>query len=166
MWRADLNSSRAKALSLLGRHDEAKAAVHVLLDTVPDAAPGSPIPTLWTADQAHFAESWVLTAVGDEVGTSRAIDRVLSHTGDYQYIANVSLLGALCTVVSGGTGAGARRAAEVLDGLPPGYRSQMITETGRRVLAAVPRAAQHSPAVRDLAAVIAATAPAAAQLAG
>ncbi len=45
-------------------------------------------------------------------------------------------------------------------------RSQMITETGRRVLAAVPRAAQHSPAVRDLAAVIAATAPASAQLAG
>ena len=69
-------------------------------------------------------------------------------------------------MVGGGTGAGARRAAEVLDGLPPGYRSQMITETGRRVLAAVPRAAQHSPAVRDLAAVIAATAPAAAQLAG
>jgi hypothetical protein len=54
----------------------------------------------------------------------------------------------------------------VLDGLPPGYRSQMITETGRRVLAAVPRAAQHSHAVRDLAAVIAATAPASAQLAG
>ena len=42
----------------------------------------------------------------------------------------------------------------------------MITETGRRVLAAVPRAGQHSPAVRELAAVIKATAPASAQLAG
>ena len=166
VWRTDLNSSRAKALSLLGRHDEARAAVRVLLDTVPDAAPGSPIPTLWTADQAHFAESWVLAAAGDEAGTSRARDRVLSYTGDYQYIANVNLLGALCTVVSGGTDAGARRAAEVLDGLPAGYRSQMITETGRRVLAAVPRAGQHRPAVRELAAVIKATAPATAQLAG
>jgi transcriptional regulator with XRE-family HTH domain len=166
VWRADLNSTRAKALSLLGRHAEARAAVHVLLDTVPDAAPGSPIPTLWTADQAHFAESWVLAAAGDEAGTSRARDRVLSYTGDYQYIANVNLHGALCTVISGGTAAGARRAAEVLDGLPPGYRSQMITETGRRVLAAVPRADQDSPAARDLAAVIVSTAPASAQLAG
>lgn len=166
VWRADLNSTRAKALSLLGRHTEARAAVHVLLDTVPDAAPGSPIPTLWTADQAHFAESWVLAYAGDEAGTSRAVDRVLSYTGDYQYIANVNLHGALCTVVSGGTDAGARRAAEVLDGLPPGYRSQMITETGRRVLAAVPRASADRPAVRELAAVLVSTAPAAGQLAG
>jgi transcriptional regulator with XRE-family HTH domain len=166
VWRADLNSTRAKALSLLGRHGEARAAVNVLLDTVPDAAPASPIPTLWTADQAYFAESWVLAAAGDEAGTSRAVDRVLSHTGDYQYVANVSLHGALCTVVSGGTAAGTRRAAQVLDGLPPGYRSQMITETGRRVLAAVPRADQDSAPARDLAAVIAATAPPAAQLAG
>jgi len=165
VWRADLNSTRAKALSLLGRHREARAAVSVLLDTVPDTAPASPIPTLWTADQAHFAESWVLAAAGDEAGTSRAVDRVLSYTGDYQYIANVSLHGALCTVVSGGTAAGARRAAQVLDGLPPGYRSQMITETGRRVLAAVPRADQGSAPARDLAAVIAATAPPSAQLA-
>lgn len=166
VWRADLNSTRAKALSLLGRHAEARAAVHVLLDTVPDAAPGSPIPTLWTADQAHFAESWVLAAAGDEAGTGRARDRVLSYTGDYQYVANVNLHGALCTVISGGAAAGARRAAEVLDGLPPGYRSQMITETGRRVLAAVPRADQDSPAARDLAEVIVSTAPASAQLAG
>jgi transcriptional regulator with XRE-family HTH domain len=166
VWRADLNSTRAKALSLLGRHREARTAVNVLLDTVPDAAPASPIPTLWTADQAHFAESWVLAAAGDEAGTSRAVDRVLSYTGDYQYVANVSLHGALCTVVSGGTAAGTRRAAQVLDGLPPGYRSQMITETGRRVLAAVPRADQDSAPARDLAAVIAATAPPAAQLAG
>ena len=163
VWRADLNSSRAKALSLLGRHDEARAAVRVLLDTVPDAAPGSPIPTLWTADQAHFAESWVLAAAGDEAGTSRAGDKVLSYTGDYQYIANVNLHGALAAVASGGTAAGARRATEVLDGLPPSYRSQMITETGRRVLAAVPRADQDSPAARDLAAVLTATAPPAAQ---
>lgn len=170
VWRADLNSTRAKALSLLGRHDEARAAVNVLLTTVPDEAPASPIPTLWTADQAHFAESWVLAAAGDEAGTSRARDQVLSYTGDYQYIANVNLLGALCAVVSGGTATGVRRAAEILDTLPPGFRSQMITETGRRVLAAVPRADRDGPAARDLADVIAATgpasAPASAQLAG
>lgn len=166
VWRADLNSTRAKALSLLGRHDEARAAVQVLLATVPDEAPGSPIPTLWTADQAHFAESWVLAAAGDEPGTSRARDRVLSYTGDYQYIANVSLHGALATVVSGGTAEGARRAAGILDALPSGFRSQMITETGRRVLAAVPRADRDGAAVRDLADVITATAPASAQRAG
>ncbi len=162
VWRADLNSTRAKALSLLGRHDEARAAVHVLLTTVPDEAPGSPIPTLWTADQAHFAESWVLAAAGDEPGTSRARDRVLCYTGDYQYVANVNLHGALAAVVSGGTAEGARCAAGILDTLPPRFRSQMITETGRRVLAAVPRADRDSAAVRDLADVIAATAPAAA----
>lgn len=166
VWRADLNSTRAKALSLLGRHDEARAAVHVLLATVPDEAPGSPIPTLWTADQAHFAESWVLAAAGDEPGTSRARDRVLGYTGDYQYIANVNLHAALATVASGGTAEGARHAAGILDTLPPGFRSQMITETGRRVLAAVPRAGRDSAAVRDLADVIVATAPASARLAG
>ncbi len=166
VWRADLNSTRAKALSLLGRDDEARAAVHVLLTTVPDEAPGSPIPTLWTADQAHFAESWVLAAAGDEPGTSRARDRVLSYTGDYQYIANVNLHGALAAVASGGAAEGACRAAEILDTLPAGFRSQMITETGRRVLAAIPRAGRDGAAVRDLADVIAATAPASAQLAG
>lgn len=84
---------------------------------------------------------------------------MLAYTFDYQYTANVSLHGALCTVVKGGTAEGMNRAAEILDAMPPRYRSQMITEMGKHVLAVVPVEDRELPAVREFQEVLSATAP-------
>jgi transcriptional regulator with XRE-family HTH domain/antitoxin (DNA-binding transcriptional repressor) of toxin-antitoxin stability system len=159
VWRADLTRTRAKALSLLGRHDQAKTAVRALVAAAPDDAPAGPIPTLWVADQIYFAESWVYAAAGDESAADEARGRVLAYRGDYQYAANVSLHDALCTVVKGGIAEGARHASGVLDSMPAGFRSHMITETGKTVLRAVPREQQERPAVREFYEVLTATAP-------
>lgn len=159
MWATDIKGTRAKALALLGRHQEARAAVRALQSAAPAGTPDCPIPTHWLPDQVDFAESWVLSAAGDEQRAGEARERVLAYTFDYQYTANVSLHGALCTVVKGGTAEGMNRAAEILDAMPPRYRSQMITEMGKHVLAVVPVEDRELPAVREFQEVLSATAP-------
>jgi transcriptional regulator with XRE-family HTH domain len=160
MWATDLKGTRAKALALLGRHQEAKVAVKALQSAAPVGTPDCPIPALWLPDQVDFAESWVLSAAGDEQHAGEARERVLGYTWDYQYTANVSLHGALCTVVKGGTAEGVNHAAAILNAMPQRYRSQMITEMGKNVLAAVPIEDRALPAVRDFQEVLSATAPA------
>ncbi len=159
VWRADLTRTRAKALSLLGRHEQAKAAVRALVAAAPDDAPADPIPTFWVADQIHFAESWVYAAAGDESAADEARGRVLSYRQDYQYAANVSLHEALCTVVNGGIAEGVRHASGVLSSMPSVFRSHMITETGKTVLRAVPLERRQLPAVREFREVLATAAP-------
>ena len=159
VWRADLTRTRAKALSLLGRHEQAKTAVRALVGAAPDDATAGPIPTLWVADQIHFAESWVYAAAGDESAADEARGRVLAYRQDYQYAVNVSLHDALCTVVKGGIAEGARHASGVLSSMPPGFRSHMITETGKTVLRAMPIEKRQLPPVREFREVLTATAP-------
>ncbi|MFC4913536.1 hypothetical protein [Actinomadura gamaensis] len=157
---ATLTSSRAKALSLLGRHDEAKKSLAVLRHVVPEDGTTELIPSYWCADQVYFTESWVHSHAGEESPADQARDRVLSQDFvDYQYVANVQLHEALCTVVNGGVRRGAERAAAILDGLPPGQRSQMITESGRTVLGAVPVEQRGTAAALELAAVLSRTSP-------
>jgi hypothetical protein len=159
MWATDLKGTQAKALALLGRHQEAKAAVQALQSAAPAGTPDCPIPTLWLPDQVDFAESWVLSAAGDEQPAGEARERVLAYTWDYQYTANVSLHGALCTVVNGSTTAGLHHAAEILDAMPRRYHSQMITEMAKHVLGAVPAGDRALPAAQEFREVLAATAP-------
>ena len=160
MWAADIKGTRAKALSLLGRHGEAKAEIQALHSVAPAGTPDCPIPTLWLPDQIDFAETWVLAAAGDERGAGEAGERVLGFTADYQYQTNVNLHAALCTVVNGGIAEGTGHAAGILDAMPHRYRNQMITETANRVLSAVPMTQRQLPAVQEYREVLAATAPA------
>jgi transcriptional regulator with XRE-family HTH domain len=160
LWAVDIKGTRAKALSLLGRHDEARAALRALRSVAPADTPDCPIPTLWLPDQVDFAESWSLAAGGDEQRAGEARERVLATTYDYQYIACAQLHGALCTVVKKGIAEGVGHAAEILDAMSPHYRNQMITETAKHVLAAVPKTDRELPAVRDYREVLATTAPA------
>jgi transcriptional regulator with XRE-family HTH domain len=151
VFLADQRGTRAKALALLGRHGEAIREVHAFADLAGTAPPGNPIPGFWRADSVYFAESWVYAHAGDEGPADQARDRVLSYNYlDYQYATNVRLHEALCTVVGGGTDTGARQAVQILATLPPARHSQMITETGRMVLRAVPPEQWNRPAVRDL----------------
>ena len=108
MWATDLKGTRAKALSLLGRHNEAKAAVRAPHSAAPGDPSRLPHPGNVAAGPDRFAESWVLAASGDEPHAAEARERVLAFAGDYQYIVNVNLHGALASVVNGGTAQGVR----------------------------------------------------------
>ncbi|MFD0688328.1 hypothetical protein [Actinomadura fibrosa] len=158
-WTANLAGVEAKALSLLGRHDEARRSLRVFVDNVGNGRTPEIFPTLWSLDQPHFAESWVHACAGDEVRADAARDRVLSHNPEYQYDANVRLHEAICTVVQGGSDTGARQATAVLTALPVSYRSQMITQTGRWVLEAVPPEHRDRPPVAELREALVLTAP-------
>lgn len=120
------------------------------------------MPGYWQGGQLHFAENTILAGVGDEAGAEIAGREVLAtaHNPDYQNATQVRLHSALCAVVNGGIAEGARYAAGVLDAVPVGFRSQMITETGWRVLRAVPSDDRELPAVRGFREVLSATAPA------
>lgn len=151
-WIADFQGTRAKALTLLGRDTEAIEALDHFVSTVADGtrADGGLLPNLWQEDQVYFAQSWVYACTGDEARAGQARSNVLKLTGDYQYLANVRLHGALCTVINGGVADGARQASEVLDSLPAAERTQMITETARNIVNAVPSEHHDDPAVREL----------------
>ncbi|WP_116023077.1 hypothetical protein [Thermomonospora umbrina] len=153
---AGTSGTRAKALSLLGRHDEALIALNTYVDHDTGPSPDL-IPTYRLPDQVHFAGSWVYAASGDERRADESRAQVLSLTPDYQYTANVQLHEALCTVVQGGTEKGARQAAEVLAALPNAYRTNMITEVGRTVLRNVPIDHRDRSPVKDLAALVTTT---------
>jgi transcriptional regulator with XRE-family HTH domain len=154
--------SQAKALTLLGRHPEAVRALHAYCDLAESApAPGGIMPGYWRGGQLHFAENMVLAGTGDEPGADEAGRHVLASANpDYQLPAQISLSDALCTVINGSTAEGVRRAARILDSMPPVFRNHMITETGKRVLRAVPAEQQQRPAVREFREVLTATAPA------
>jgi hypothetical protein len=160
-WNADLAGTRAKALSLLGRHDEAKEALHSFVSFEGGDGRASIFPTLWSLDQPRFAESWVYAGAGNEAEAERARGRVLalSRPGDYVYKANVQLHTARCTVVNGGVKEGAQQASAVLDALEPTYRNRLITETGKSVLQAIPLEQRQRPAAREFEEVLTSTAP-------
>ncbi|MFC4051893.1 hypothetical protein ACFOY4_19575 [Actinomadura syzygii] len=164
-WKADLAGTRAKALTMLGQHDEANRALTSFVGYGGPDAPTSILPTLWVDDQAYFAQSWVHAGAGNEAAADTARDLVLSHPaarrqgGASPYAVNVQLHEALCTIVKGGTDRGVRQATTVLDTLPADYRTHLTTETGHMILQAIPHAQRQRPAVRDFRNVLTATAP-------
>jgi hypothetical protein len=155
---AKIASTQAKALSLLGRHEEARRALNTLV-TLSEADLRATGPTFWTRDQVDFTASWVYAGSGDEPAGDRARDHLTTSALDYQYRVNTQLHGALCTVVNGGVDQGVRQAAGVLDALPVTFRNTMIAETGRMVLRAVPLEQHTRPAVTELREVLALPAP-------
>nr|WP_131737877.1 helix-turn-helix transcriptional regulator [Actinomadura roseirufa] len=61
-WKADLAGTRAKALSLLGRHDQALQALNVNVDYGGPDKPPDILPTLWSAPVRNFREVLAKTA--------------------------------------------------------------------------------------------------------
>lgn len=145
----DLLTTQAKALSVLGRHDQARETLNTILDAAGKGVTPDSL-GFWKPDQIHFAESWVYAGAGDTRRADTARDKVLDFAADYQYRANVQLHDALCLVANGAVDQGTRRATSVIDSLAPTYRSHHIIETGHLVLRAVPIAQHERPAVAEL----------------
>ncbi|MFD0883822.1 helix-turn-helix domain-containing protein [Streptosporangium algeriense] len=145
----DLLVDQGKALSLLGRHAEARAAMEACLRLAEKGVPADDH-GFWRENILYFAQSWVHSAMGDDAGADRAQERVLRTTSSYVYRANIVLHRAWSTVVQGGVDEGVRQAATEIDRLPSAYRDTHILETGRMLLRAVPVEHQDRPAVGEL----------------
>ncbi|WP_157548590.1 helix-turn-helix domain-containing protein [Nonomuraea candida] len=138
----------AKALSMLGRHQEAAEKLKLLTDLTETSEADRW--GFWKEDQIYFAASWVHAAAGRTELAGDARDQVLRLAGDYQYRANVKLHETLCVVRLGGVDEGMRRATEVVAALPVQHRSAHIKETARIVLRAVPPEQRARPSVVEL----------------
>ncbi|TDD68284.1 helix-turn-helix domain-containing protein [Actinomadura rubrisoli] len=150
---AKVKVGQAKALSMVGRHEEAKRCLRPLLTSLPTNVDAGGIPGMWKND-VRFAQSWVHAYAGEEGPADQARDQVLTSAPAYQHAANVRLHEALCATVNGGAERGFVQAAEIYDGLPVYQkRSQMIVETCRAILRAAPPEQQDRPAARDLRAI-------------
>lgn len=147
--------AKAKALSLLGCHPEAVAALdgaRVLIE--PGTAAVSVMPGYWKQGQLSYAEVWVHAGAGRENQAMTAGELVAARNPDYQYRTNVQLHAARCAVARGGVVEGLRSAAEVLDGVGPAYQTHMMRHTGLMVLRAVPADKRDLPAVREVRAML------------
>jgi len=145
----DLLTTKAKALAVLGRHDEAQKTLNTVLDVADKGVTPDPL-GFWSEAKLYFAHSWVYALMGEEAKADEARDHVRTHARGYQYRTNVQLHEALSTVVNGGTVEGVRRAAEIIDAVKPAYRTQHIRHTGQMVLNAVPLTHHDHPAVAEL----------------
>ncbi|MFC4536279.1 helix-turn-helix domain-containing protein [Sphaerisporangium dianthi] len=151
---ADLMTTEAKALSMLGRHDQALDTLHSLHETA-DKGFAPDYYGFWTPNRIYFTESWVYAAAGQELAAETARSNVLKHNRSYIHPVNADLHRALCTVVQGGIDDGMHQAATTIDALKPSQRVRHITETGHIVLRAVPRDQRDRPSVAEFRKVLA-----------
>jgi transcriptional regulator with XRE-family HTH domain len=155
--------SEAKALSALGRPDEARKKLDAYRHLVSRPLSTTDIMSgYWNGatenkHKLHAAEMQVFASIGDEAASFNAIENVLATTnGDYRVAPTTQLNGALCVVMRGGVQRGVREASSVIDGLRPVQRDAMTLDHGYRILRAVPLAARDLDPVREFRAVLAA----------
>jgi transcriptional regulator with XRE-family HTH domain len=156
--------SKAKALSALGRHDEAQQALSDCRDLLMSTPSATDIMSGYWIDgdnekesrlKLHNAEAAVFASAGDESATRRTIENLVAvNNGDYQVRPAAKLYEALCVVTNGGVDQGVRQAAEIIDGLGPSRQTAITLERGYRVLRAVPLPARNSDYVREFRAVL------------
>jgi transcriptional regulator with XRE-family HTH domain len=159
--------SKAKALSALGRHDDARQVLsdcHDVLIRTPSAT--DIMSGYWITGnneaesrlKLHFAESLVFAFAGDEAAADDAADNVIALTnGDYQIVPAVRLYQALCAVANGGIERGVRQATEIVGDLDKSQRTAMTREDAQVVLRAVPHENHRTPLVREFRTVLAST---------
>ncbi|MGI5292692.1 helix-turn-helix domain-containing protein [Nonomuraea polychroma] len=151
-----LMTAEAEALAMLGRHQEAAHVVRTVEDLMERGVTADTV-GFWKDDAIPFCQSWVYGYAGNETAADEAREQVLKLAPEhsYQVRTNVWLHRAACTVARGGVDTGVHSAAQLIDSLPTGYRTNHIRETARMVLRAVPLDQQSHPTVTDLRSLLA-----------
>jgi hypothetical protein len=160
---AYLHSARAQSLAILGRRDEAVAAlgeVRQAFESLPDplrAATGSVF--TWPEHRLRHTESFVYTRLGSTTEALRAQDRAARLFRPTQRIgrSQVELHRATCLVRAGHVNDGVRHAAATLGGLPAPSRGAFVLRVAEAVLTAVPSGAQTRGDVADYRELLAAS---------
>lgn len=154
--RAELLAARAQTLSLLGRPQEAEAALEPLRDAF-DALPDS-VKTCtdsifgWPEHRLRHTESIVHTGSGTSAQAHRAHDMALSLYPPTRLVSRcqIKLHRATRLVRDGHIGDGLTYAGESLAALPADHRGRLVLTVAEQVLKAVPASETQRPEAADL----------------
>jgi hypothetical protein len=147
---------RSQALALLGRHDEARRA----LGDLEEVFARLPEPTVadrgsqwgWSEQRLRHVQSWVHSHAGrvGEAAVAQGEALTLYPATSSVGPAQVQLHRALCVIVAGDPGEGARHTIHTLQALPRDFRdSALIRRTATLALGVVPERARALPAVAE-----------------
>ncbi|GGK77062.1 multiprotein-bridging factor 1 family protein [Sphaerisporangium melleum] len=129
-------AAEAQVLSLLGRGEEAQGRLRHLQELAGREVLGEKYG--WRTEEVWLTASWVHSHVGTAEAGREARDQVLATSFAYQTSTSVRLHEAISTAKQGGHNEALRLTTQIVAGLAPGYRSQMILHTAGLVLGAVP----------------------------
>jgi hypothetical protein len=154
--RAELLAARAQTLSLLGRPDEAEAALKPLRDAF-DALPDSVTTCTdsifgWPEHRLRHTESIVHTGSGTSVQAHRAHDAALALYPPARLVSRcqIKLHRAARLVRDGHIGDGLSYAGDSLAALPAEHRGRLVLTVAEQVLEAVPAGETQRPEAAEL----------------
>jgi hypothetical protein len=142
----------AEALALMGRDREAKEALRRLFVMTDKIGERSELG--WTPDSTWSVASWVHSYAGSTKAADKARDEALKRLPSYNTDTNLRLHRSIALAREGGHDEALRLATEIISGLAPAYRSQMILYTARQVQEIVPPTARKGNAFDDYRAVV------------
>ncbi len=150
------HGTRARALALLGRHDEARRALGDLEDVFA-RLPESTVADRgsqwgWSEQRLRFVQSHVHSLAGRLGEAATAQDAALALYPASQIIdpALVELHRAMCIVAAGDPSEGARHTVRTIQALPEGFRDNaLVRRTAALSLGAVPERVRTLPAVAE-----------------
>jgi transcriptional regulator with XRE-family HTH domain len=149
-------AGRAQILAMLGRRDEADAALARVYDTMPKlpASVSSDTASMygWPEYRLRHTESYVFTYQGDDRRAEAAHDRAMALYAPamFRERAQVELHRAVRLVRAGDTDGGAAHAQQVLQRLPSDQRIAAVIEIARVVADSTPAAERSRPQVAGL----------------
>lgn len=149
-------AARAQALALLGRHEEARAALGDL-DNAFTRLPASTLADVrsqwgWPERKMHHVQSWVHSHAGrlQEAAAAQEATLALYPASSYLGPTQVQLHRAMCIVVAGDPAEGARQTVRSFQELPQCYwRDVLVRRTAVHVLDMIPERAHALPAVAE-----------------
>jgi len=153
---AEAAAARAQALAMLGRADDAKAAVTSLAQTfeqLPDTLTNDDgIMWSWPQRRLWHSASFVYTYLGDTRQAYRAQEQALALTpaAAPRARAQVQLHHAVCLVHDGNIDDGANHATSVIQQLPAQQRTALVLDLGRHLLDVTPTDTRSRSSLRDL----------------
>lgn len=153
MGTATVLMGRAQVLAAMGRPAEATAAmtaVYGVVDRLPDRVTTDATSMYgWPEYRLRHGESLVHTYLGDTRRATQAQERALALYPAHLFRerAQVQLHQAVCLVQGGDATAGAAHAQHVIRDLPQQHRIEVVLESARSVVRAVPHIEQRQPEV-------------------
>lgn len=157
---ATVYAGRAQTLAILGRQDDAVAALDIvrrLSDRLPPRPEDDPLSVFgWSEVRLRHTESFVHTFLGNLGPAEAAQQAAIALYPDQRSAgcSQVRLHQALCRVRNGDVAQGAKHAVGVVVHLPESQHREMVLEVARQVLRAVPQSERRRPEVQDLSQVV------------
>jgi len=145
-------AGEAQALALLGRDQEAQAALKRLLVMADMIGERNKLD--WGSDSTWFVASWVHSFSGSAKAAEKAREEAFRHLPFFHNDTNLRLHRCITIAREGDHTEALRQATEVVSNLAPAYRSQLIMHTARQVQEYIPPAQRKGSAFDDYRTVV------------